>query len=334
MTQQTQSSPLPGKITGGSQPPPETVGKVLEMPLWRVRLEIFLRGLRENFKLFARNPIGLVGLVVIFIFFMLTIIHPILIKNVWDPNVYDPVLGYDMSIPFHPAPPSAAHLLGTDPLGRDILSQIMWSTRSEFILGLTTAFITVIVATTIGAISAYYGGLLDMVFMRFADLIIMTPVVTILIVLSALLDLGLPQLALVLGLLGGFGGTTIIIKSQALTIKVRTFIEAARIAGGDDRHIIFTHIVPNLLPLSFLYMMFSVTGAIFSEAVLSFFGLLNIRMSWGLMIYTASYSGYLLDFSKWWLVFPASISISLMCAAFYLVGRAMDEIVNPRLRKR
>jgi peptide/nickel transport system permease protein len=262
------------------------------------------------------------------------VIHPILIKTAWDPNVYDPVLGYDMSIAAHPSPPSATHLLGTDPLGRDILSQIMWSTRSEFILGLTTAFITVFVATTIGAICAYFGGLLDMVFMRMADLIIMTPVVTILIVLSSMFDLGLPQLAVVLGLLGGFGGTTIIIKSQALTVKVRTFIEAARIAGGDDKHIIFTHIVPNLLPLSFLYMMFSVTGAIFSEAVLSFFGLLNIRMSWGLMIYTASYSGYLLDFSKWWLVFPASVSISLMCAAFYLIGRAMDEIVNPRLRKR
>ena len=86
--------------------------------------------------------------------------------------------------------------------------------------------------------------------------------------------------------------------------------------------------------LSFLYMMFAVNSAIASEAVLSFFGLLNVRMSWGLMIYTSSYSGYLLDFSKWWLIFPASIAISSLCAAFYLVGRAMDEIVNPRLRKR
>jgi len=89
-----------------------------------------------------------------------------------------------------------------------------------------------------------------------------------------------------------------------------------------------------LLPLSFLYMMFTVTSAIFSEAVLSFFGLLNIRMSWGLMIYTTSQAGYLLDIQKWWLIFPASVSITLLCAAFYLVGRAMDEVVNPRLRRR
>jgi peptide/nickel transport system permease protein len=81
-------------------------------------------------------------------------------------------------------------------------------------------------------------------------------------------------------------------------------------------------------------MMFTVSSAIAIEAVLSFFGLLNIRMSWGLMIYTTSYSGYLLDWQKWWLVLPPSLAISFLSAAFYLVGRALDEIVNPRLRRR
>jgi peptide/nickel transport system permease protein len=237
-------------------------------------------------------------------------------------------------VPYHPAPPSSTHLLGTDPLGRDVLSQLMWSTRSEFILGMVAALVTVIIATSIGAVSAFYGGAIDTFFMRLADIVIMMPFITILIVMSALFELTHLHLAIVIGLLGGLGGTTIIIKSQALTVKVRTYIEAAKVAGGSNWHIILRHIIPNLLPLAFLYMMFAVNGAIYSEAVLSFFGLLNIRMSWGLMIYTASYSGYLLDFSKWWLIFPASISISLLCAAFYLVGRAMDEIVNPRLRKR
>ncbi|MFN2159689.1 MAG: ABC transporter permease [Anaerolineales bacterium] len=314
-----------------SSPPPVTL---LETPLWQVRLRLMLRGIRTNLALFAENPIGLVGVAIILFFLSFIVIHPILIETVWDPNVYDPVIGYDISIVAHPAPPSARHILGTDPLGRDVLSQLMWSTRSEFILGLVAALVTVIIATSIGAIAAYYGGAIDSVFMRLADIVIMMPYITILIVMAALFDLTLPVLALVLGILGGFGGATIIIKSQALTIKVRTYIEAARVAGGGNAHIIIRHIVPNLLPLSFLYMMFAVNSAIASEAVLSFFGLLNIRMSWGLMIYTASYSGYLLDFSKWWLIFPASIAISSLCAAFYLVGRALDEIVNPRLRKR
>jgi peptide/nickel transport system permease protein len=321
-------------MAGITNTPSAAVSPLITTPLWRVRLRLMMRGARTNLALFAENPIGLVGVAIILFYLSFIFIHPLLMNTVWDPVVYDPVVGYDLEIVAHPSPPSARHILGTDPLGRDILSQLMWSTRSEFILGIVAALVTVIIATSIGAMAAYYGGAVDTFFMRTADIVIMMPYITILIVMSALFDLTLFHLAIVLGLLGGFGAATIIIKSQALTIKVRTYIEAARVAGGGDGHIILRHIVPNLLPLSFLYMMFAVNGAIASEAVLSFFGLLNIRMSWGLMIYTSSYSGYLLDFSKWWLIFPASISISMLCAAFYLVGRALDEIVNPRLRKR
>jgi len=334
MAKITDVSPLAQAPAGTGPLSSEDLSHVLEIPLWQVRLRLFWRGLRTNVGLFAENPIGLVGLGVILFFMLLMIAHPILMNNVWDRNIYDPVLGYDVTVPEHPAPPSATHLLGTDPLGRDILSQVMWSTRSAFVLGLLTALVTVFFATTIGAVSAYYGGLIDTIFMRLADIIIMTPLITILIVMAALFDLGIIHLAVILGLLNGFGATTIIIKSQALTVKVRTFIEAARVAGGGNAHIIFQHIIPNLMPLAFLYMMFGVTGAIFIESVLSFFGLLNIRMSWGLMIHTTEYSGYLLDMSKWWLIFPASVAITLLCAAFYLVGRAFDEIINPRLRKR
>ena len=140
-----------------SSPPPAAS---LETPLWQVRLRLMLRGIRTNLALFAENPIGLVGVAIILFFLSFIFIHPILMNTVWDPNVYDPVIGYDISIVAHPAPPSARHILGTDPLGRDVLSQLMWSTRSEFILGLVAALVTVIIATSIGAISAYYGGAL------------------------------------------------------------------------------------------------------------------------------------------------------------------------------
>ncbi len=314
--------------------PPEERARLRQQPLWKVRLRLFARSLHTNWLLFAENRIGLIGLGIILFYALMAIAHPILMKYVWDPVVYDPVVGYAYEEPVHPAPPSPRHLLGTDPLGRDVLSQLMFSTRSEFILGLVAALITVTIGTTIGAISAYFGGVVDAFFMRLADLIIMLPFVTILIVLSALFELDLPKLALVIGILSGFGGTAIIIKSQALAIKVRPYIEAARVAGGSHAYIIWRHIIPNLLPLSFLYMMFTVTSAIFSEAALSFFGLLNIRMSWGLMIHTAQTAGYLLDIKTWWLVVPPGLSITLLCAAFYLVGRALDEVVNPRLRKR
>lgn len=307
---------------------------ILETPLWKIRLQLAWKGFKQNMALFAENRIGLLGLGIIIFFALMALSYPILMRAVWDPNIYDPVVGYDFAQVEQPAPPSLAHPLGTDPLGRDVLSQLMSSTASEFTLGVVAALVTVVLATTIGAVSAYYGGLIDIFFMRLADLVIMTPLITVLIVFSALFNVELIHLAVIIGLLSGFGAAAVIIKSQALTIKVRTYIEAAQVAGGGNGHIIFRHIVPNLLPLSFLYMMFTVTGAIFSEAVLSFFGLLNIRMSWGLMIHTTSTAGYLLDIKKWWLIFPASLSITLLSAAFYLVGRALDEIVNPRLRKR
>jgi peptide/nickel transport system permease protein len=320
------------EITQPTSPPSEAIS--LEVPLWRVRLKLAWRGLKANLALFTENPIGLIGLGIILLYVLMIFVHPILMDTVWSPGVYHPVNGVDTSIPFHPSAPSATHLLGTDPLGRDILSQLMSSTQSAFILGLVAATVTMVVATSIGAVAAYYGGVVDTLFMRLADLVIMTPTITILIVLGALFELQIMHLAVVIGLLSGLGGATIIIKSQALTIKVRTYIEAARVAGGGNIHIIFRHIVPNLLPLSPLYMMFTVSAAIGIEAVLSFFGLMNIRMSWGLMIYTTQFAGYMLDIEKWWLIFPASVSVSLLSAAFYLVGRALDEIVNPRLRKR
>lgn len=307
----------------------------VKVPLWRVRLRLAWKSFKANWKLFVHNPIGVIGLVIILIFAIMAISHPILMKHIWEPRVYDPVIGYDTEIFVHPSPPSARHLLGTDPLGRDILSQLLYGTRFSFILGISSALISVIIATTIGAVSAYYGGVVDMIFMRLADVITMLPFIAILVVLSALWEFNGFTLALVYGLLVGFGGQTIVIKSQALSIKVKPYIESARASGGGDWHIILTHMLPNLLPISFLFMMFTVTNAVFAEAALSFFGLLNIRMSWGIMINTAQAAGYLLAGSEYlYLLLPAGLAITLLCSAFYMVGRAMDEIVNPRLRER
>ena len=298
------------------------------------RAMLALRSFRDGWAIFVESRIGLLSLATIVMFALMAISHPILMATVWDAEVYDPVTGYAFDGFEHPSPPNWKHPLGTDPLGRDVLSQLLSSTRSEFVLGITAALVTVGIATTVGAVAAYYGGLVDALFMRLADLIIALPGISLLIVLSALFKLNLFYLALIIGLLGGFGGTAIILKSQALSIRVKPYIEAARVAGGGHFHIIFVHIIPNLLPLSLLYMMFTVTGAIFAEAVLSFLGLLDLRMSWGIMIHTANTGGYLLGGTRyWWLIVPAGASITFLCSAFYLVGRALDEVVNPRLRR-
>ena len=303
--------------------------------LLHARTRLVLRSFRNGAAVFLESRIGLLALVIIVLFAVMALSHPVLMGTVWDADIYDPVTGYAFDATEQPAPPSWKHPLGTDPLGRDVLSQLLFSTGSEFVLGITAALVTVAIATTVGAVSAYYGGLVDAFFMRLADLIIALPSISLLIVLSGLFDLSLFYLALVIGVLGGFGGTAIVLKSQALSIKVRPFIDAARMTGGGQFRIIFVHIVPNLLPLSLLYMMFTVTSAIFAEAVLSFLGLLDIRMSWGIMIHTANTGGYLLSGTRyWWLVLPAGASITFLCSAFYLAGRALDEVVNPRLSRR
>ncbi len=321
-------------------------------PIWRVRARLLWRSARESWAMFAESKIGLTGLTIIAIFFIAGfVVYPILWGGpfwgpLWDEKIYDPILGR----PFiwseelqtyitedFPAPPSPRHWLGTDPYGRDILSQILHGIQAAFVLGILAALITVFIGTAVGAISAYYGGFVDTFFMRLADIILLFPLIAFLIVLSGLMQLDFWSLALILGIYGGFGSITIVLKSQALAITVKPYIEAARVAGGSHGHIIFRHIIPNILPLSFLYMMFTVTSAIFSEAVLSFFGLVDIKMSWGLMINITRDAGYLgatnlMQF--WWLWLPAGSCITALCAAFYLVGRGLDEIVNPRLRQR
>lgn len=318
--------------------------------LWRLRFRLAWRSFRGNWALFRENPVGLIGLIIILIYAVFSFAHPILMATIWDKNTYDPVIGFDRNIIRHPSSPSwiqdpdtitlrpqawYTHILGTDPLGRDVMSQLMFSTTTAFVLGVGSALVTVVLATTTGAMAAFYGGTIDALIMRMADLILMLPFIPILIVLGALFEFQPWHLAIVFGILSGFGGQNITIKAQALTIKVRSYIDAARVAGGTNWHIIFTHIVPNLLPLAFLSMMNNVTGAIQAEAALSFLGLLNIRISWGIMLQVAQTTGYLLvSWKYWYLMLPAGLSITLLSTAFYLVGRALDEVVNPRLRRR
>ena len=299
------------------------------------KLRLAARSLASGWGMFMDSRVGMLSLFSIVIFALMALSHPIPMATVWDRATYDPVTGYSFDHVGQPAPPSWKHPLGSDPLGRDVLSQLLYSTRSEFVLGITAALVTVGIATMVGAVAAYYGGLPDALLMRLADRVIALPAISLLIVLSALFNLNLFYLALIIGLLGGFGGTAIILKSRALSIRVKPFIEAARVAGGGQFHIILVHIVPHLLPLSLLYMMFTVTSAIFAEAVLSFLGLLDLRMSWGIMIHTANTGGYLLGGTRyWWLIVPPGASITLLCSAFYLAGRALDEVVNPRQRRR
>ncbi len=234
-----------------------------------------------------------------------------------------------------PAPPSRKHILGTDSLGRDVFSQVMEGSQVAFLLGLLSATLGVGISTLLGTIAAFFGGKVDAYLMRQSDLVLMLPTLPLLFIISAFAELKVWHLAVVLGTLGGLGGSVITIKSQALQVKVKPFVDSARITGGSRMNILFSHVLPNVAPLALLFMVFSVTGAIASESVLSFLGLLNIDMSWGLMIYLAQVEGFIFSGLKfWWLILPAGLSVTFLAGGFYLVGRGLDEVFNPRLRRR
>jgi peptide/nickel transport system permease protein len=234
-----------------------------------------------------------------------------------------------------PAPPSSKHFLGTDSLGRDIFSQIMEGSQVAFVLGLLSATLGVGISTLLGTIAAFFGGKIDAYLMRQSDLILMLPTLPLLFIISAFAELKVWHLAVVLGVLGGLGGSVITIKSQALQVKVKPFVDSARVTGGSNMKILFSHVLPNVAPLALLFMVFSVTGAIASESVLSFLGLLNIDMSWGIMIYIAQTDGFIFSGLRyWWLILPAGLAVTLLAGGFYLVGRGLDDVFNPRLRKR
>lgn len=299
------------------------------------RPRVQFRTLRATWRLLIRHPLGALGLLLIALFAVMAVSHPILMSTVWNRGTYHPLTGFDHDLVPHPTLPSARHLLGTDALGRDVLSQLLYATGPSFGLGLVAGLVAVGMATLVGVTAAYYGGLVDAFLMGLTDAFVLMPPQIVLLVVGLLVDMDWPILALLYGLFAGLGGMAVIMRSQALSIKVKPYIEAARVAGGSSAYIIRTHFLPNLIPLMLLNVMFTAAGAVLTEALLSFFGRTDIRLSWGTMIWFIRETFRLSPTGEQWhAIFPPGLAIMLFCGAFYMVGRALDEVLNPRLRKR
>ncbi|GEM_PF-241190 len=231
------------------------------------------------------------------------------------------------------APSGNTYLLGTDAFGRDIFSQLVWGSRIALLVGFAASFFSVMIGIIVGVVAGYFGGWVDSVLMRFTDVILVMPFLPLIIVFAAVMGPSIWNIIIAITLVG-WPGTARIIRSQVLSLKERPFIDAARVTGASNVRIMFRHIIPNVLPLAFLYMTFSVTSAILGEASLSFIGLGDpTTMSWGMMLYTISHgSGYTL--TAWWWLLPPGLAITFLVLGFFLVGRAFEEIINPRLRRR
>ena len=228
-------------------------------------------------------------------------------------------------------PSGNTYLWGTDDQGRDILSQFIWGSRIALIVGFAAAGLSVGIGLVVGLVAGYVGRKTEIVLMRFTDVILVLPTLPLLIILSAVLGASIGNVILVIALLA-WPGTARVIRADILSLKERPYIQSAKVTGASNARIMFRHLAPNVMPLVFLYMTFAVSGAILFEAALSFLGLGDINTpSWGTMLSTIQQSDIIRAY--WWLL-PPGLGITLLSLAFFLVGRAFEQIINPRLRLR
>lgn len=222
-------------------------------------------------------------------------------------------------------------LLGTDMKGRDIFSQLAYGSRISLFVGLLSALLSVVLGLAVGLVAGYLGTIVDELTMRFTDMLLVLPGLPLLIVLIAVLGPSIFNLILLIGVLGWMGFARVV-RSQVLSLKERPFVEAAKAVGAGKFHIIIRHVLPNVMSLVYVTLALSVPSAILSEAALSYLGLFDPRVvSWGRMLNEAqNFQGV----DKWWWIVPPGISIALVSLSFVLLGYALDEILNPKLRQR
>ena len=222
--------------------------------------------------------------------------------------------------------------LGTTNIGRDIYSQLIHGSRSALLVGFSAAAAVAVIGTVVGLLAGYYGGWVDALLMRAADVAFGIPFIPFIIVLAAFLDPSIWNVVVAMALLL-WRDTGRVIRSQVLVIKEQAFVSAARVSGASDLRIIFVYIAPSILPLSFLYGSFAIAWAILTEASVSFLGFSDPNtVSWGYMLQDAFLSLALTRGAFYWFI-PPGLCIMLTVMAGFFIGRGYEEVLFPRLRR-
>lgn len=226
--------------------------------------------------------------------------------------------------------PSVDHPFGTTNLGRDILSQVIYGARVSLIVGMTAAFVSTFIGTNVALIAGYYGGRVDDILMRVVDIAYGLPFLPFVIALVFIFGSGLMNIILVISLLM-WRSSARVIRSEVLSQKGRPYIESADAIGASDFRKMYVHILPNVLPLTVLYMAFGVAWAVIYEASIAFLGFGDPSMySWGTIMFEAYTTGAI-RFAYWWVI-PPGVCIMLMVMSVFFIGRSLEKITNPDLR--
>ena len=225
-------------------------------------------------------------------------------------------------------------LLGTDYLGRDVWSQFVWGSRVSLAVGILVAIIVLFIAIPLGMIAGYKGGVTDRLLISIFDIIYILPVLPIILLVTMMLRR--PSLFAIIALIAIFSWTGLArqIRAWTLSLRERPFVESIKVIGASDAYIMFRYILPQMAPLLVYYITVIIPGAILTEAGISLLGLGDpTTTSWGMMIQEAQAGAAILK-GAWWWVMPPIAGIILLCMAFIFIGFTLDEIVNPRLRRR
>lgn len=276
----------------------------------------------EFLRLLSKRPSGLIGFAGIVFFLLLAFVAPIFVPNQENPDV---TALYQT--------PSAQHFLGTDNSGRDVLNQIVQGGKEIISVALITAFLTTLIATVLGAVSALVGGKFDAALVALADIVLTVPPLIVLIVISALArPTNFLALALVLSSLG-WAGLMRQVRAQVLTLKERDYVEAARSLDLGLAHIVFREILPNMRSYIVIHFVLAMTGAIYAQVALIILGLVPFSgKNWALMLYFANTQGAFYFKDAFWFVFSPILAIVLLQLSLVLFVNALEDIFNPRLR--
>jgi peptide/nickel transport system permease protein len=277
---------------------------------------------RMILRAFAENKLALAGLILVAVIALFCFAGPLF----WHTDQVH------TNIAASNQPPSATHPLGTDDLGYDVLGRLMAGGQSSLVVGLAVALVATVLGVIYGVISGFFGGTVDAVMMRFVDIVLAIPVVYLFIDLASEFKPTLLLLILVLSLLSWLGPARLV-RGEALSLRVREYVEAVRTMGGRSGRIIVRHLVPNTMGTITVNATFQVADAILILAVLSYLGfsLPPPTATWGGMLENGVnflYDGY------WWEIYPAGLMIVLTVVAFNFIGDGLRDSLDVRLQRR
>ncbi|OPY13608.1 MAG: Glutathione transport system permease protein GsiD [Syntrophus sp. PtaU1.Bin005] len=276
---------------------------------------------KDFWRRFRKNRLALAGSVLVLFLFFVSLLAPWLAP--YDPNAID--------LKNILAPPSAEHWFGTDQLGRDVCSRMIWGAGISLKVGFVATGIAILIGTILGAVSGYYGGWVDSVIMRFVDIMLCFPTFFLILAVIALLEPSIWNIMIIIGITGWMGITRLV-RADFISLKERDFILAARAIGASDMRIIFGHMLPNAMASILVTATLGVAGAILTESALSFLGI-GVQPptpSWG-NILTAGKDN--IDIA-WWLSLYPGLAILLTVLGYNLLGEGIRDSLDPRLRRR